>query len=333
MKKTVQFFCLLILLGSGSSLWAQDVRASSYESIPLLMNPANTGNFEGTARVTAYEAFINSDKGNNTFTNLSADMSFGPLQDWAVGINYFHSGNDDFQVTNNALALSIGRRFVFGESENNSIRLGAQLAYNEGKLDETRGQYYEYSDVGILEVPSAAGRPVGVSPQVTSNSYVNFGIGAAYKYENKDISFETGVSLNNLGHPQSSASPEFGEYEKRFRLAIQNSFGYDVTELTTLRFNYLMWQERVYGLVYNPDNVDDNAPLVDNIFGVAVDHTVDAGILSFELAERSQKTVIGNLGFETNSRIRFNLAYELPINKDYYDVAHFELGLRILLGE
>ena len=92
-------FYLVFTVSIGiTSVQAQDVRASNYEAIPLLINPGQTGNFSGKARINGYQGFINSADGNNTFSNLSADIHLDSISNWALGLNYFHSGNDDFQV-------------------------------------------------------------------------------------------------------------------------------------------------------------------------------------------------------------------------------------------
>ena len=169
--------------------------------------------------------------------------------------------------------------------------------------------------------------------QIATKSYLNFGIGAVSIFENENIGFKTGVSAYNITNPSFFASPLFDQYKKRFRIAIQNSFIYHINPLMNLRFNYLIWQEHLYVNVYDANDINDNQSIQDNVFDIAYDRKTKQGIFSFELAERSQKNIIGTVGILTNNKMSFNLTYEKPINNSYYDIAHLEIGIKVLLGK
>ncbi len=312
---------------------AQEVRASDYQSMPLLMNPALTGYFEGGARLSAYHAMIRSDSGNNNYTNVSADFRIGKKRKWGLGISYFHSGDKNFQVTSNYIGGSVAKEWILDDKGFSLLRLGFQVSYNEGNLNEAQGRYYRYADVNIIKVFPPSTRPVGYPLVDVSMGYINYSTGIFYRYENCDIRFETGVGIYNLFCPEFSPSPWHTDFRKRHRVAIQNSFSYAINDNNTIHFNYLLWKEGMYLRDYDPYRVGDTEPIQEEVFGVAWQKYFSKNSMTFQFAERSLKTVIGILGFDVNQKFKINLSYEHPLYRPYYDVTHYEASLCMLLGK
>ena len=314
-------------------VYSQEIRVSDYQAIQLLLNPALTGYYDGTVRVAVYGAAIRSDSGNNNYSNISAQYKFGKNRSWAFGVSAFHSGDKNFQVTSNYLGGSIAKEWILDDKGFSMLRLGFQASYNQGRLNESQGKYYRYSDVNIIKVFPSSVRPTGYPLIDVSMSYLNLSTGIFYRYQNCDIRFETGVGIYNLFCPEFSPSPWLTDFRKRHRVAIQNSFSYTLNPNNTLHFNYLLWKEGMYLRDFDPVRVGDTDPIMENVFGVAWQRYFNNNSVSFQIAERSLKALIGIIGLDINQRIKINMACELPIYDRYYDVKHLELGISMQLGK
>ena len=322
-------FCWLITFKTT----AQEVRASDYQAIQQLVNPALTGYFDGSVRVSGYHALIRSDSGNNNYTNIAADIKFGKRKSFAFGISYFHSGDKDFQVTSNYLGAAVAKEWLLDDKGFSLLRVGFQASYNQGNLNESHGKYYRYSDVNIIKVFPSVARPAGYPLVDVSMNYINYSTGIFYRYQNCDIRFETGVGIYNLFCPWFSPSPWHTDFRKRHRVAIQNSFSYTLNPVNTLHFNYLLWKEGMYLRDFEAGRVGDTEPIQEDVFGVAWQHYYAQNSFSLQFAERSLKSVIGIMGFDVKQRLKFTLSYEVPIYYMYYDVKHLEFGISMLFGK
>jgi hypothetical protein len=333
MKKLASLFfaiCTLCLLQKNI---AQEVRVADYQAIQLLINPALTGYYDGTVRVAAYQAAIRSDSGDNNFSNVSAQFRFGKNRHWALGVSVFHSGDKNFQVTSNYIGGSIAKEWILDDKGFSLLRVGFQASYNQGRLDESQGKYYRYSDVNIIKVFPSALRPIGYPLVDVSMSYMNYSTGIFYRYQNCDIRFETGVGIYNLFCPWFSPSPWHTDFRKRHRVAVQNSFSYTLDPVNTLHFNYLLWKEGMYLRDFDPVRAGDTEPIMENVFGVAWQRYFNNNSISFQFAERSLKAIIGIIGLDINQRLKVNLAYEMPLYYKYYDVKHLEFDISMQLGK
>ena len=332
MKKL--FLISLIFFIFINHLQAQEVRASDYQSIPLIINPALTGYFEAGLRVTGYQAFIKSDSGNNMYSNVSADFRFGNNQSWAIGVNYFRSGYKEFQVSSSFIGLSIAKEWVLDNEGINTLRIGFQVSKDEGNLNESRGRYYKYSDVNVIKVFPSSVRPIGYPLVDVTMSYINFSTGFFYRYLNNDIKFETGMGIYNFLNPNFSPSPWYTDFKKRNRVAIHNSLSYFIDESNTLQFSYLLWKEGMYLHDFEPTRAGDTDPIQEDLFGVSWQRYLsdNSKSLTIQITERSLKSIIATLGMNFNQNFKLNLSYEQPIHSPYYDVKHLELSFALLFG-
>ena len=333
MKKWIIINCVTCSCLFLIKVSAQEIRVADYQAIQLLINPALTGYYDGTIRLAAFQAAIRSDSGNNNYSNISAQFKFGKHRQWAFGISVFHSGDKNFQVTSNYLGASIAKEWILDDKGFSLLRFGFQASYNQGRLNESQGKYYKYSDVNIIKVFPSSVRPIGYPTVDVSMGYLNYSTGLFYRYQNCDIRFETGIGIYNLFCPWFSPSPWYTDFRKRHRVAIQSSFSYTLNPSSTLHFNYLLWKESMYLRDFDPIRAGDTEPIMENVFGVAWQHYFNNNSITFQFAERSLKSVIGILGLDINQRLKISLSYELPIYNVYYDVKHLEMGVSMQLGK
>lgn len=295
MHKILTLFIVLGLLIGSQTVYAQNPRASNYQNMPLMVNPALTGHFEGIVRVSAHQAFVYISPPVNNFTNISADMRVGYSGSWAMGMNYFTSNNKYFQQNAGSLSFSVAREFYLDNYGVNSIRLGAILTLNKGFGSNTKGY-----------TPAVGG-------------------GALYHYENTDVKFEAGLSAYNLKVPEEG--PFFPDFARKVRIVVHQKFSYDIDYAYTLRFNALFWNERFFRLTNAEiENGDDKSALNAEIIGIGIDKKINYSSLSFQVSERSFKSLIGTIGFHSGSGFQVNLTYEQPVKRTLSDVKRFELG-------
>ena len=99
-------FLLIFFLGATAGLYAQDPRVSQYQAIPLLVSPAQTGDFDGKMRITGLYARVDNDLAHNNFFNSSVDWRLGQKGRWGLGLNYFQSGSAKVPMVGKNLGIS-----------------------------------------------------------------------------------------------------------------------------------------------------------------------------------------------------------------------------------
>lgn len=148
MIKRILLFCFVII---GCSVSAQKVHFTQFGFAPLTVNPALTGSFSGTVRLTG--AFRDQYFGSSdftpvgTFVNLGLGVEWNALRgfreyDWiavglnlgnhtessgAVGVNTI-SGNDPIRtaIANNVFNISLAYHLGMGKKGANVLSIGAQ---------------------------------------------------------------------------------------------------------------------------------------------------------------------------------------------------------------
>ncbi|MBN1597770.1 MAG: PorP/SprF family type IX secretion system membrane protein [Bacteroidales bacterium] len=182
----------LIVLFLVTSLFAQDINYTLYNYSPLFLNPANTGNFDGSWRLAAN--FRNqSNASSNPFrtASLSFDKQFNLInQDLAAGLLFI---NDDLGVgglSYNKLYASLG---YLKNIRNNIFSIGFQAGYVFGSINDW-GVWNEAT--GDFSAPS--GESVG------NNSYLDLNAGILWRGSINILEPELGVSVNHLNKPNIS---------------------------------------------------------------------------------------------------------------------------------
>jgi type IX secretion system PorP/SprF family membrane protein len=191
----IRSICILaIAYGSALSLWSQDVDFSLYKFNPLFLNPANTGNFYGSLRITAnYRNQWAATSSPFTTASASLDKRFKiSNQDFAVGIIFLNDEAGVGGITYNKLfgsvsySNNIGKNFFYG---------GLQVGYVFGSVNS----WYNWNQTtGDYTAPS------GEDNFGENTSYLDINAGIIWKSKISIFEPEIGFAISHLNSPSNS---------------------------------------------------------------------------------------------------------------------------------
>lgn len=322
-------FCILLNLFVFLSLsFTQDIRVSQFNNIPLIINPANTGHFDGNSyRVIGLYANFNNDSITNVFRNISIDKNIGKKKNWAFGFNYLNSGFNKFPMSGNYWGFSVAKKIILDKNNLQQLRLGFQASYLKGEYDARKGSYNRYLDASVVKYHD----DYVYDKFVNSIDYMNYSAGFIYSINLPNVYFETGISAYNITNPRNwDLIPQSG-YRKRFRMSIKTSLKYMLSENKFLQFDHLSWKEGLYLRVFRP-NMDDGTEITENTFGLSFTKASIKKSYYAGLFTREWKSAYSILSYNFNPNIGISFSYELPLNKIYYDISHFEISFQYLIN-
>lgn len=204
---------LFILTLAFLSTIAQDLHFSQFYSVPLNLNPANTGRFKEDYRLNAIYrkqwANINSAFETGAF---GAELNFkgGKLNHDKIGIGLLFTNDQigEGTITNNGFSLSAAYHKTVDAHKRHHVSLGVQGGYNIRSVNTTNFQFgnqyqnYQYN-------------PALSNQENLENLQANFfdvNAGAAYSFTvSKKLTLSTGIAFNQLLRPTSSYLEEPGE--------------------------------------------------------------------------------------------------------------------------
>ena len=106
MKKLFIFLSFILLNSLHSK--SQDARVTDYSQMPVLINPANAGNFDGAYRAILYYNNIHDNNLSNNLFNLNMDYNL-PKSKLGLGVNYMKTGSSSFNMSGDYIALSLSK--------------------------------------------------------------------------------------------------------------------------------------------------------------------------------------------------------------------------------
>ncbi len=301
---------------------AQDMRISQYNSVPILISPASTGDFEGSIRVSSsITSLMASLDQKNQFSNLSAEYKLGKEMKSTLGVTYSHSGAKGFSMTNDYYGLSASHLMYLDTKKINALRVGLLASYIVGNYRVSNSEYNPWLDTRSFFYYN----PVDSGDlDVFNNKYMNFATGISYTYRYNNIKFETKIGAYNIFNPKFNII-KMNNLKKRVRLSIENAFTIKINESNNVRISHLSWQEGVY---YRkaPTQKSDSLQISETIYGM--DWTKNCKIpFSVGLFSRSMKSAFISVGGEFRKTFFAKISYEIPFNRNYYNVSQFGLSL------
>ena len=323
--KFLKYIFLQVILLTAIGSFGQDARMSQYNSIPLLVNPAQTGDFDGQLRILGLASRLSNRTTHNFFYNGSLDYNLGLKSQWGLGLNYMQSGTSDFPVSGKYFGAAVSRKFFLDKADLQQLRIGAQLSYLTGKVDANLTGYDRLLDVSAFRYLN---RPLAnaANSHIGRSSYLNYSVGAKYKFELARFKIETGIAAYNVTNPDYNFPYEgTNTLLKRFRVTALSSLYYQFSKQDAFKVEHYSWKEGIFLRDYKPTR--DTVEIHETTYSLTWLHRVRNNTLSFGLYSRSWKSIYGVVGVNLSDRIGLSASYESPILKTYYDVAHVELGL------
>jgi type IX secretion system PorP/SprF family membrane protein len=194
---------------SGAS-HAQDVHFTQFDASPLLINPANTGAFNGEWRASVvYRDQWRSILGASAFKTYAASFDMPIVRDISVddylaaGLQLYNDRAGDGNLSNFTALLSVAYHKFLGQDGKKILTVGLQGGYSQKNLDLSKlyfeddfmeGQWYQ----GKSSEFDWLGRG-------THGYVVNAGLSYAQAVSDK-FGFTLGAGVNNINQPLESFS-------------------------------------------------------------------------------------------------------------------------------
>jgi type IX secretion system PorP/SprF family membrane protein len=202
--KTIRF--LIFLFGIPLTIKAQDPHFSQYFSSPLTLNPANTGNFEGTSRIASN--FRNQWQGiGNPFQTgtISYDTEIftekvGVGNKLAAGVVGLYDKALGGKFKSNYISASLAYHLWMDEDRKKKLSIGFQSTFANKRIDPLSISFAnQFGSFGFnLNLPS--------NEFVANNniSYFDWNAGMMYTHAGENGSVYLGTSAYHLTTPNES---------------------------------------------------------------------------------------------------------------------------------
>ncbi len=176
---------------------AQDIHFAQSAQVPVLINPANAGLFQGWERITLNHRQQWASVGSPyVTTNGTLEFNIGKPEkaDKAyvgMGLNFFSdkAGDSNFGTTQGSLNVSA----VVPVADRHTVAAGMQLGGGQKKVNLdalTWASQFDNTNGGF-DQSIAVGEPVGIA----SSFYFDMGMGAVYQYRNHKVGFGKGETI------------------------------------------------------------------------------------------------------------------------------------------
>lgn len=219
------------LFGLNSS-FAQDLHFTQYEFAPIMINPGQTGGFEGTYRLSGiYRDQTVSPSG---FTGdyktpyLTLDVNFGfafRKQDWtSLGIGFFNDRAGDINLGKGGFLASGAYHFAIGKG---NIALGAQyggVSFDAKNADKAK--FFDQLSTGSTSSPDL----MKLQQAKASYNDLSGGLFLTSPVGIKKHVLKAGFSVNHINKPQVSLAGGTGGSKLDMLLNVQSSLKYHYSE-------------------------------------------------------------------------------------------------------
>lgn len=207
-----------VMLNTGSAQ-AQDVHFTQFDASPLLLNPANTGAFNGEVRASAiYRDQWRSVLAASAFKTYGVSVDMPIIRDISVddylaaGIQVYNDRAGDGNLSNFSALLSVAYHKFLGQDAKKVLTVGLQGGYSQKNLDLSRLYFGDEFQSGTWNPGTSV--EFGWLDTKTSNYVINAGISYAQAIGEKS-GFTLGAGVNNINQPLESfdrrtASKEVG---------------------------------------------------------------------------------------------------------------------------
>lgn len=154
MKKNYLLILLIAFLFNTNSLFAQDAHFSQYYTFAQALNPALTGNFDGSYRVAViyrnqWSSFLNKNAFITPGAAIDLPLFEGQLKKdkLGLGLMFINDRMGEASLVHNNIALSLAYHKGLGKLGKHRISLGAQVAYVQSSIDRDSYVFYDQFDV------------------------------------------------------------------------------------------------------------------------------------------------------------------------------------------
>lgn len=205
-KKAGLLMLIIVLVGS---LYAQDIHFTNFRMAPVSFNPANTGAFLGTYRISGiyrdqWRSIDNSKPYATPFISAEVNIKGGLLSktDWLSGAMSFLIDNAGTNRSkNNLRAINVGYHYSLDDDYKNVVSLGVSY----GTIT------YGFNTLNLIlpgDLDGSTREPIGNPDQNgdVKRNLTNIDIGLAYKTQLNDAGdlLRFGLTAAHITNPKNS---------------------------------------------------------------------------------------------------------------------------------
>jgi len=199
---------VLILILISLELFSQDEHFSQFYAVPMHMNPALTGAYDGTYRMAA----VYRDQWNNqlespyqTFaaggdTNVDFKLGNSTVVD-KIGIGLFFVSDkvSEFQTVNNKISTNFSYQKRLGDKSSSYLGVGLQMGIIQRNINYDNIFFQDqFNQIDNFNLPTAE-----VLPPNNFGAF-DFGLGINYSMQMKKSDFFIGVAMHHVNTPNYS---------------------------------------------------------------------------------------------------------------------------------
>lgn len=232
-------FTLVVLFSH--ILIAQDPSFSQFFSSPLTINPALTGNFNGTMRAVSNIRSQNADY-NNAYNTKTLSVDFNLLTNkiklndrLSMGVLLLSDQTGNKIITNNNLGISLSYMKGLDDEQKRSITLGFQSNYSNRRFNSGNAQFEDQLTPGGFTLPSGD----ILLDNKLSKSAIDINTGILFQYApTSEHHYYIGASLFNLLQSQKefSSSTSIAPLRKTIHGGMMSPVGYAGTLHASFQF-------------------------------------------------------------------------------------------------
>ncbi len=195
--------CIIFLALYAGKASAQDPNFSQFFANPLTLNPALAGTGQGEARLGVN--FRNTWLGNTSpFTtgSLAFDKAIlkNKLQEndrFGIGGYALYDQSNGGALKSTVIAATVAYNKALDANGVHNIGIGFQGSYANRTLDYSKLTFEDQFTSGGYD----PGIPTGDALNSKSRSYMDFNIGASYRYETQKLNANAGITINHIMRP------------------------------------------------------------------------------------------------------------------------------------
>jgi type IX secretion system PorP/SprF family membrane protein len=272
-----------LLLCGAARLTAQDVHFTLHPMAPLAFNPANTGNFYGTYRLSGlYRDQYRTVSGKGAYMTPTFSIDLPVLRgfrkkDWVgVGMFFFSDRSGDAGLTVSTLKISAAYHFALNKTGNTYL----SVAYQTGSLQR---QIKNFQDLQFEDglVSGGSSIDLGFIDQMKKGFLDHIGGLKLTSKFNKTDEWYVGAAMGKFGRPNWSLLTQGSSYQVEPRMYLHGGFSTVMTDRVRLSPN-ITYQK----IMDAPENTLVVQGVVDYLFDPA-----------------KNLVLIGGLGYRTGAGI------------------------------
>ena len=240
-------FVLLLALGSGKS-WGQDIHFTLHPMTPLAFNPANTGAFYGSYRISIlYRDQYRSVLGSAAYMTPTFSVDVPVIRgfkktDWVgVGMFFYSDKSGDAGLTQSAFKASVAYHWAMNKKGTNTL----SIAYQTGAVQREikNASKLTFGDELEMLVEQSPDRNNILMDKKGFLDHVG-GLKFTSKY-NKTDEFNIGIAAGKFGKPDWSVVTMGGSYSVDPRVHAQ--IGMSSVMSDKVRFSPNISYQKIWG--------------------------------------------------------------------------------------